>query len=425
MANSTYSQSPLRSLGIPLLLCCIGVAVALFILHQKDRRERDAHQARTDFRHIPPEWIAYQQTAIFAIPVEGQAISFAVMHDSTLVIGTANPHTLSFFDINGTPLRQIDLPEEPRAIAIGTEKTIFTDKIVVAHPQHLSIYDIEGEHELSFPIPRGIITIPAEEFVSRQLRWHPDAAESMRGRESNIRNLVLTPDYLFIADSLERLIYRFDADGRRDISFAPNDGFVVFVSPIVMTYSSCNDLLYIANPGRHRVDVFTQDGIYMPELSWGAHSHELAGFIGCCNPIGLAVLDDGRIVTVEKAASRIKIYRDGELDSIVAGWDTLENFPREFGRLPMQPSGRDFAAIPLSEGRIAVFDFDYKAVRIFAPKAEGSLLQNLYYTTNGVKLVVFVHRAAIFRLRDSIRNLKIAALFRHFKKSILFPFTVY
>ena len=392
MANSTNPQNPLRSLGIPLLLCCIGVAVALFILHQKDRWERDAHQARTDFRHIPPEWITYQQTAIFAVPVEGQAISFAVKHDSTLVIGTAKPHTLSFFDINGTPLRQIDLPEEPRAIAIGTEKTIFTDKIVVAHPQHIAVYNADGEQEI---LLRGFGLLPTEgRFIGGFI-----FSSASGGMEVgfNVRSLVLTPDYLFAADSLTRLIHRFGPDDSEThclfvgVSRHPNltfgytaenmgiqlswmeqdfDGFVVFVSPIVMTYSPRTELLYIANPGRHRVDVFTQDGVYMPELSWGAHSHELDGFVGCCNPIGLAVLGDGRIVTVEKAASRIKIYREGELDSVVAGWDTLENFPREFGRLPMQPSGRDFAAIPLSEGRIAVFDFDYKAVRIFAPKAE-------------------------------------------------------
>ena len=340
---ATRQESPLRSFGMPLLFCCIGVAVALFLLERNLSWERVvARIVGTDFRHVPPEWIGYEQTAIFAVPIEGQAISFAVIHehDLTFVIGTANPHTLSFVDMTGTLLRQIDLPDEPRAIAIGTLETIFTDKIVVAHRYFVAVYDSRGFLEIGWDLPHA---------------------------NCNVRSLVLTSDYVFAADTFGRRILRFTPSGNHDLSFAPDDGFIVFVSPIVMTHCPRTDLLYIANPGRHRVDVFTQDGVYMPELSWGRASRELAGFVGCCNPIGLAVLDDGRILTVEKAASRIKLFREGELDSVVAGWDILESFPPEFRRLPLRRGGRDFAAVPLSEGRIAVFDFDHKAVRIVAP----------------------------------------------------------
>jgi hypothetical protein len=95
----------------------------------------------------------------------------------------------------------------------------------------------------------------------------------------------------------------------------------------------------------------------------------LEGFAGCCNPVGLAVLDDGRILTVEKAISRIKIYRtDGTLDAVVAGADVLDRLPPGLAqRMPAEPGGRYFSAIPLSDGRIAVFDFDHAVIRLFAP----------------------------------------------------------
>ena len=327
-------------IGMILAWICLFALVFVTIERNIKNWRREAEQARIDFRHIPPEWIAFQQTGIFAVPVEGQATSFAVMGEE-FVIGTANPHALAFVDMSGTLLRQIELHEEPRAIALGTADTIFTDRIIIAHSQHLAVYNAQGQIETTLPLPRG--------------------------HESNVRSLVVTPNYLFVADTFTRQILRFDSDGNHDLTFAPDDGFIVFVSPIVMTYSPHTDLLYIANPGRHRVDVFTQDGEYKPELIWGEAAQTLSGFVGCCNPIGLATLDDGRIMTVEKAASRVKIFRDGELDSVVAGWSTLENIPREFGRLPMQPSGRDFAAMPLPSGRIAVFDFNYKALRIFEP----------------------------------------------------------
>jgi hypothetical protein len=126
-------------------------------------------------------------------------------------------------------------------------------------------------------------------------------------------------------------------------------------------------LLYITNPGKHRIEVFTQNGMYKPELSWGEPSGNLGGFVGCCNPIGVAVLNDGRILTVEKSISRIKVFKpSGELDCVVAGPSVLDQMPPERKRT-LKPD-RYFAATILSEGRIAVFDFDGQRIRIFAPQ---------------------------------------------------------
>jgi len=373
--NAPQKQDSLFwSLGFPLLLCSLGVVIALFVLHGKDHWDRTADQARTDLRHIPPEWIGYRQIAVFACPVPGQAISFALFGDSTFVIGSADPPMLSFFDDTGTLLRTIDLPEEPRAIVCGTPDTIFSGKIVVAHPRSIVVYSAEGLQETRFRVPLfGPIPMTARAML------HDDDDP----REAQSRSLVLTPDYLFVAESGNRLIYRFDAEGHRDqiIGYSPIGmdvnfewtgvlfgGFIVYAAPITMTFSPQSGLLYIANPGRHRVDVFTQDGIYLPELSWGEPSGRLEGFPGCCNPVGLAVLDDGRILTVEKAISRIKIYRtDGTLDTVVAGPDVLDNPPPGVRRVPLEPGGRYFSAVPLSDGRIAVFDFDHSLMRIFAP----------------------------------------------------------
>jgi hypothetical protein len=73
------------------------------------------------------------------------------------------------------------------------------------------------------------------------------------------------------------------------------------------------------------------------------------------------------MLTVEKGISRIKIYRtDGTLDTVVAGPDVLDALPPGRVRAPLEPGGRSFAAVPLSEGRVAVFDFE-GSIRIFAP----------------------------------------------------------
>jgi len=322
-----------------LLLCGLGI-VCIFIA--SERKDRELKRIRTDLRHIPPEWITYRQTSLFACLVEGEPTCFALLGESTFVIGSANPSMLSLFDEKGTLLRKIDLPEEPRAIVCGTPETILAGKIVVALPTQIVLYHAEGNREASWELP---------------------------DEQSDIRSLVLTPAHLFAADTGKRGIHRFDANGRWSMTFSRD--FVVYASPITMAFSHRNNFLYITNPGKHRVEVFTQDGIHLPELSWGEPSGSLSGFVGCCNPIGLAVLDGGRILTVEKAISRIKIFRAGggvgELDCVVAGPGTLEDVPIASGRTPAEPGGRYFAAVPLPHGDIAVFDYVYAVVRVFSP----------------------------------------------------------
>jgi len=350
-------ESPFTELILHLLVGFLAFA-GTFIVYQIEYNRRNG-QPKTDLRHIPPEWIGYQQTAVFACPIGGKATCFALFDDSTFVIGSADPPRLSLFDDTGTLLRTIDLPEEPRAIVCGTPNTIFTDKIVVAHLAQIAIYHAEGKQV---------------------------ASHELNDEKLDIRSLVLTSKYLFAADTGNRLIYRFNpSDHWHTLAIGtsaspvhvtsvfsrhakPFDGFVVYAAPITMTFSHQSGLLYIANPGRHRVDVFTQDGFYQPELSWGEPSSSLSGFAGCCNPIGLAALDDGRMLTVEKAIPRIKIFRtDGHLDTVVAGPNILEDVPATLGRTPTEPGGRYFAAVPLSEGRIAAFDYEYAVVRLFSP----------------------------------------------------------
>jgi len=82
-------------------------------------------------------------------------------------------------------------------------------------------------------------------------------------------------------------------------------------------------LLRVNNPGRHQVEAYTFDGEL--EGTWGKPSIATEGFCGCCNPIALTVLPDGRIVTCEKGIPRVKVYdASGEFESVVAG---VESFP--------------------------------------------------------------------------------------------------
>ncbi len=81
------------------------------------------------------------------------------------------------------------------------------------------------------------------------------------------------------------------------------------------------------------------------EFAWGKPSAGIEGFCGCCNPVGLAMLPDGRCVTCEKGLPRVKVYStEGVFESVVAGPETFpENAKATFveghGRLPVGRAG--------------------------------------------------------------------------------------
>jgi hypothetical protein len=77
-----------------------------------------------------------------------------------------------------------------------------------------------------------------------------------------------------------------------------------------------NELL-VANLGAFKVQAYDLNG--KQQLAFGKRGKELESFHGCCNPVGVASLNNGAIVTVEKDPTRIKVYsKDGvkQIDGI-------------------------------------------------------------------------------------------------------------
>ncbi|WP_321516107.1 DUF4369 domain-containing protein [Marinifilum fragile] len=64
--------------------------------------------------------------------------------------------------------------------------------------------------------------------------------------------------------------------------------------------------IIVANLGAFRVQGFDYNGNSL--MAFGKRGKELSDFHGCCNPVSVATLTNGAIVTVEKDPTRIKIY---------------------------------------------------------------------------------------------------------------------
>lgn len=184
--------------------------------------------------------------------------------------------------------------------------------------------------------------------------------------------LAVSNDHLWIADSGQRVIWQHDRTGKRlgQLGTRQPDrnvpGFVV-PSPFLDVRLHPDGLLRVNNPGRHRMEAYTLNGDF--ELAWGKPTAAIAGFCGCCNPIALALLPDGRIVTAEKGLPRVKVHAaDGTLESVVAGTET---FPEQH-RLAAKGEEGARAGLDVavdSAGRIHILDRVTGDVRVMRPKA--------------------------------------------------------
>lgn len=184
--------------------------------------------------------------------------------------------------------------------------------------------------------------------------------------------LAVSAGDVWVADSGRRIVWRFDRAGKllgRLGARQPDrniPGFIV-PSPFLDVRLHPDGLLRINNPGRHRVEAYTVEGDF--EIAWGQPSAGITGFCGCCNPIGLAILPDGRAVTAEKGLPRVKVYRaDGTLESVVAGTESFKENHRQCSNPNDCTRGGLDVAVD-GRGRICILDRVTGEVRTLQPKA--------------------------------------------------------
>lgn len=282
-----------------------------------------------------PRLIVYQETARWKAP-HPEARRLAIGHDDTLYVCSGNYVTA--MNHTGASGLEIALVEPPRCVAPAAEGTIF-----VGLRDHVEVFDAKG---------------------ARKATWDPP------GKKPWLTGLAVTEDDVFAADAGNRVLLRYDKSGKlvRRIGEKDKDrnipGFIV-PSPFFDVEIARDGLLRVTNPGRHRVELYTLDGDL--EGSWGTTSMGINGFCGCCNPINLALLPDGRYVTCEKGLPRVKVYSaTGEFESVVAGVETFAANAKACGPSDCTAGGLD--AVVDAQGRIYILDFVTGDVRVMQRK---------------------------------------------------------
>lgn len=284
-----------------------------------------------------PRLIGYREARRFPAP-RPDARRLAAGPEGRLWVGAG--HYLVALDEAGGTSAEIALPGPVRCLAVASDGAVFAGL-----RDHVEVFDARGNRQAVWETPPGRV-------------W--------------LSGLLATAGAVFAADSGNRVVWRYDRAGKvvgRIGDKDPARGIPGFAlpSPHLDVELHPDGRLRINNTGRHLVETYTFEGERL--AAWGKPGMGIESFCGCCNPIALAVLPDGRIVTAEKGLPRVKVYQpDGRLDCVVAG---VESFPENL-RATRGESRNDTLNLSLdvvadARGRIFILDPVSATVRVMTP----------------------------------------------------------
>lgn len=320
---------PMRSQPriVLLILALLIVAGGLFaFLHKGQQLSRQADrlialQAEHDalLREVNAALLKWRE--VRQVPIAPQATCLAVAPDGGLYVGAGQ--TLSG-------------PEDAAGVR-GARQLPFTPAAVTAQ--------------------QGLFVAARDQVYSLTSALRP--VSPVLGARAVLTGLAASVKDLWVADSGSRVIWHFDAAGKLLGSFGGREGKdkskgLIVPSPHLKVVLKPDGNLLVNNPGRLRVDTYSPSGAL--KSSFGKASVDITGFCGCCNPIDIALLGQGFVVTAEKGLPRVKVYRaDGTLESVVVGSAGLS--PRCEPQIAVSPTGQ-----------ILVLDAPARVVRVFERK---------------------------------------------------------
>lgn len=321
--------------------------VAVWALLRQDPHGRKGPNLGAEFaydlahlREVDPGQITYDHAATVATPFD-DARAIALGPKGRLFVAADKAIHVLDADAVGKGFaaasRQIIRTDEtPRCLAVDADGTVYAgidDRVAVFAP--------DGRLKAHWPAePAGGI----------------------------LTSIAMDAENVFVADAhpTGRVILRYDKAGkllgrigRRD----PERGIPGLVVPsgYLDVAVAPDGLLRVVNPGECRVEAYTFDGDR--EAAWGQAGPGIEQFTGCCNPVHIAVLPDGRVLTCEKGLRRVKLYdAGGKFLGVVAP-------PSAFATIaPRGRDARELEAAADAAGRVFVLDPYDATIQVFTPK---------------------------------------------------------
>jgi hypothetical protein len=226
---------------------------------------------------------------------------------------------------------------------------------------------------------RGIVVRDGLLYAALRDRVEAQDAQGMRvalwdalDGKAHLTGIAVGTNDVFLADAGNRVVRRHDRSGKLLHLIGQKNqergipGFIV-PSPFFSVALGADGLVRVTNPGRHRVELYTPEGDL--ELAWGRPGAAIENFCGCCNPIDLAMLPDGRTVTFEKGIPRVKVYSaTGAFEGVVAGAESFAENAQVCGPNDCTLGGLD--GVVDERGRVWILDFVTGQVPVLERKAD-------------------------------------------------------
>lgn len=241
------------------------------------------------------------------------------------------------------------------------------DRVYVLGDGKVDIIDRNGETVKSWRAPEGAacIAVGSDERVYLGVAGKVEmfTGSGVRvgaftvgdGRDAKITSIKISGGEVLVADASARFIRKFDKSGSQVGEIGTQNkthGFMLPNRALDFAVDSTG-ILRATDSGRHRVSSWTLDG--KPAGDFGKFGlSKPEDFVGCCNPVNIAIAPDGRVVTAEKVSARVKVYDgSGKLLALIGS----EYFDPAFVHLHLAVDSR---------GRIIVGDPVRREIKIFS-----------------------------------------------------------
>ncbi len=325
------------AIGVAIATAAVAAVVAVATLdttgRSGNRLSEEWVNDYSPYMKTDPALVLYEETGSIETGLE-EARGIAVdRRDNILVVG--DRALMQFSPEGGPPTLVLDYRTPLRCVAVAPDGAVY----------------VGGAGHLEGTGPGGFESSVKVVFDAKL----PEGCE--------VFGIAVGEKDVFVADAGNKVVLHFDRDANLLGRIGERNEAVGI--PGIVIYQWCFDvalagsgLLKVANPGRHSVETYAFDGRLVS--SWGKQAAEIDGFCGCCNPVSIAMLPDGSVVTAEKFLPRVKVYdAAGKFVGVVAGVESFKEGTK----------GIDLAVD--SAGRVLVLDPAAKAVRIFTRKGAG------------------------------------------------------
>ncbi len=238
------------------------------------------------------------------------------------------------FEPDGTFLRGYKVVENATCLAAATDGRVY-----VGAPGRVEFYDSEGRHTGGF-------------------------AAGEKDRPAAVTKVRVFGKEILVADAAARIIRRYDMNGVQQglIGTANKTGSFMLPNKWLDFDLDVKGVVRATDTGRHQVSAWALDGSRLGAFGKFGMQNP-ADFVGCCNPVNLALAPDGKVVTGEKMVARVKVYEPaGEKLLAVIGPESFD------------PKCTNIHLAVDSKGRILAADPVRREVQIFSPvvKAGGN-----------------------------------------------------